>query len=241
MHIPSGQRISLKISGEFLSGASKTKHGICWETLDDICQTLAQLNAYQWVVILGGGNFFRGTQGALKCGQGIADAMGMMATHLNGLALVSGLIQGGVQASLMTARHVEGVGQTFDVVKAEELLQKGSVVVCTGGLGHGAMTTDTAAVVRACELGCSWILKGTSVDGIYDKDPKKYPSAQFYPHISYDQAIGEQLEVVDMTALILAKTYGKNMAIFSLNNPKGLGGLIEHHLDGSRVDCSGPM
>jgi uridylate kinase len=240
MYIAPGQRISLKISGEFLSGQEHT-HGICWETLRTICKTLSQLTAYQWVVILGGGNFFRGTQGALHCGQGIADTLGMMATHLNGLAFVAQLNQSGVSASLMTARHVEGVGQVFDVAKAEELLQKGSILVCTGGLGHGAMTTDTAAVVRACELNCAWILKGTSVDGIYTTDPKKDPHAKRYTHISYDQAISEQLGVMDMTALVLAKKYEKNMAVFSLRHPKGLAGLMNQQLEGSMIDTAGPM
>ena len=239
MGIQSGERILLKISGEFLQGQGT--HGVCWDTLDGICQELSRLRAYQWVVMVGGGNFFRGHQGAPYCGQGIADTMGMMSTHLNGMALLAGLHRYDVNTCLMTARRIEGVGMPFSVSAAKKGLETGSVIICTGGLGHGAMTTDTAAVVRACELDCHWIVKGTSVKGVYSSDPKKDDHAKFYAHISYANAISNDLGVVDMTALTLAKTYQKSMIVFSLKDPKGLSGLVQSDMEYSLIDEAGPL
>jgi uridylate kinase len=236
MGIQSGQRVLLKISGEFLQG--QETHGICWKTLDHICHMLAELMAYQWVIMVGGGNFFRGHQGAAYCGQGVSDQMGMMSTHFNGIALAAGLSRAGVKVCLMTARNVDGVGEIFNVMGAQRALDDGLVVICTGGLGHGAMTTDTAAVVRACELDCHWILKGTSVKGVYDKDPKKYPDALFHSHICYDQAIGNNLAVADMAALTLAKAHNKTMVVFSLKNPMGLIGLMQGKMECSRISVA---
>ena len=238
MHIQPGHRILLKISGEFLQGNST--HGLCWDTLDGICQALRELQSYQWIIMVGGGNFFRGNQGASYCGQGIADTMGMMSTHLNGLALLGGLSRAGLKPILMTARSVDGVGYPFNVSTANNAVTAGSVLICTGGLGHGAMTTDTASVVRACELDCDWIIKGTSVKGVYAADPKKDPTAEFYPHISYDHAILSNLGIVDITALTLARAYQKPMIIFSLKDPKGLVGLVHHEIEYSLIDVAGP-
>jgi uridylate kinase len=238
MRITPGSRILLKISGEFLQGQGT--HGVCWDTLDSITQALAELPEYQWVIMVGGGNFFRGHQGASYCGQGIADSMGMMSTHLNGLALMAGFHRAGLNACLMTARRIEGVGSPFNVSDAHNALITGSVLICTGGLGHGAMTTDTAAVVRACELDCQWIIKGTSVKGIYSADPKKDPMAAFYPHTSYDAAIQNNLAIVDMTALTLAKAYSKSMIIFSLKDPQGLGAVLDGTMEFSLLDQAGP-
>jgi len=238
LSIQTGQRILLKISGEFLQG-SKT-HGLCWDTLDQMCRSLSELKQFQWVIVIGGGNFFRGQEGAAYCGQGTADTMGMLSTHLNGLALAAGLSRFGVPSCIMTARAIEGVGEPFSVIKAKDALNDGSVVICTGGLGHGAMTTDTAAVVRACELDCDWIIKGTSVKGVYDADPKTHPDALFYPRISYAQAIAKNLKVVDMTALTLAQCYAKPMIIFSLQDAAGLLGLITGNIQHSLIDIDTP-
>lgn len=233
--IAPGQRLLLKISGEFLQG--NLTHGICWDTLDKLCQDLALLSDYQWVIMVGGGNFFRGQQGVTYCGQGLADTMGMISTHCNGLALFAGLSRAHKEVCLMTARGVDGVGESFSVIKAEKALLGGSILICTGGAGHGAMTTDTAAVIRACELNCPWILKGTSVKGVYDRDPKKDPLASFYPKISYEDALFKNLGIVDMTALTLAKTYAKNMVIFSLRDSAGLKGLMAQEMDFSLIHC----
>jgi uridylate kinase len=223
-----GQRIVLKLSGEFLQGTHT--HGLCWDTLDRVCRMVVDLPQYQWVVVVGGGNFFRGKQGAEYCGSGMADTMGMMATHLNGVALGAGLKALGASVSVMTARMVDGMGEPFHVMNADSLLNAGTIVVCTGGLGHGAMTTDTAAVVRACELDACCVIKGTSVNGVYSHDPKTHADAVFYPTISWDQAIVQRLGVVDMTALVLAKSYQKPVIVFSLNHEQGLRGVLEQSM-----------
>jgi uridylate kinase len=231
-----GQRIVLKLSGEFLQGTQT--HGLCWDTLDRLCHMVVALPQYQWVVVVGGGNFFRGKQGAEYCGQGVADTMGMMATHFNGLALCARLQALGTCVSIMTARTVDGVGEPFQVMNADRLLHAGGIVVCTGGLGHGAMTTDTTAVVRACELDASCVIKGTSVNGVYSHDPKTCPDAVFYPTISWDQAIIQRLGVVDMTALVLAKSYEKPIIVFSLNHEAGLKGVLEQSIPYSIIHHS---
>ena len=233
MSIQPGQRIVLKLSGEFLQG-EKT-HGLCWDTVDRVCLMLADLPLYQWIVVVGGGNFFRGQQGSVYCGQGIADTMGMMATHFNGLALSVGLGKLGVKSFVMTARFLDGVGEPFQVGSADRALNSGGIVICTGGLGHGAMTTDTAAVVRACELNAFCVIKGTSVNGVYSKDPRKHPDAIFYSDISYDQFIAQQLGVVDMTAITLAKSYQKPMIIFSLRHTQGLQGVLDQSIPYSTI------
>jgi uridylate kinase len=228
MFIQPGQRIVLKLSGEFLQGAQT--HGLCWDTLDRVCRMLVELPQYQWIVVVGGGNFFRGKQGAEYCGQGVADTMGMMATHFNGLAISAGLNALGACVSVMTARMVDGMGEPFHVMNADRMLKAGTILVCTGGLGHGAMTTDTAAVVRACELDACYVIKGTSVNGVYSHDPKTHPDAVFYQTISCDQAIIQRLGVVDMTALVLAKSHQKSIIVFSLNHELGLRGVLEQSI-----------
>lgn len=233
MFIQPGQRIVLKLSGEFLQG--KQTHGLCWNTLDRVCRMLVELPQYQWVVVMGGGNFFRGKQGAEYCGQGVADTMGMMATHFNGLALGAGLKALGACVSIMTARMVDGVGEPFHVMNANGLLNAGTILVCTGGLGHGAMTTDTTAVVRACELDAYCVIKGTSVNGVYSHDPKTHPDAVFYQRVSFDQAIIQRLGVVDMTALVLAKSHQKPVVVFSLNHEQGLRGVLEQSIPYSMI------
>ena len=241
MNIQSGQRIVLKLSGEFLKGTAT--HGVCWSTVDSLCRMMATLSHYQWIIVLGGGNFFRGHEGAEYCGQGVADTMGMMSTQVNGLALNIGLEKAGLSSVLMTARWVEGVGKAFHVMEANRALNAGSIVLCTGGLGHGAMTTDTAALVRACELDAVCVFKGTSVKGIYNKDPKKYPDALFYRDISYDEAIAQRLGIMDMTALTLARDYQKPILVFSLKNPKGIKGVLDQSIDysiiHSKIKCNG--
>lgn len=227
MPFRSARRILFKISGQFLKGGGD--QGLCWSTLDRLCQHLAQLKDYQWVLVVGGGNFFRGTEGRSYCGDAISDTMGMMATHLNALGLVAGLERSGMETVLFTARAVEGMGRSFDAWEANKILNQGKVVLCSGGLGHGGMTTDTAAVVRACELSCDVILKGTQVAGVYAQDPLIFPDAFFYPHISYGDVLTQQLQVMDLAAIALALQCKKQMVVFSLSQG-GILGLFENRM-----------
>lgn len=214
MIFSSAKRILFKISGQFLQGDQKG--GICAQVVGKICAQIASLPTYQWVIVVGGGNFFRGKESRDNFGPHISDTMGMMATYLNGLALVGLFKKEGVKARLFCARAVEGVGEVFSPAVIEEALANKEVVICAGGLGHGAMTTDTTAVVRACELGCDLILKGTRVQGIYDKDPLIYPDASFYKTLTYREAITQKLGIMDQTALVLAEENKKPMVVFSL-------------------------
>lgn len=223
---PSSGRILLKVSGEFLQG--KQDHGVCWNTIDRFCRDIAGLSQYQWVVIVGGGNFFRGRQGKSFCDMAAADMMGMLATGMNGIALLSLFRKIGKPAHLYSSRSCEVVGPTFNAHHAHERLEKGEVIICSGGLGHGAMTTDTTAVVRACELECDLILKGTKVKGIYSEDPMINQNACFFPHLTYEESLLRKLKVMDLTALTLAWEMKKDIIIFSLT--EGLQGLIEQKI-----------
>ena len=214
MIFPSAKRILFKISGQFLQGDQKG--GICTQVTGKICAHIASLPEHQWVIVVGGGNFFRGKESRANFGSHISDTMGMMATYLNGLALMGLLKKEGVKARIFCARGVEGVGEPFSPSAIEECLANKEVVICAGGLGHGAMTTDTAAVVRACELECDLILKGTRVQGVYDKDPMVYPDASFYKTLTYREAITQKLGILDQTALVLAEENKKPMIVFSL-------------------------
>lgn len=223
------RRILLKISGELLRG-STASHGLCFSFIHSLCCQLSQLSSYQFVLVVGGGNFFRGRDGADNCPAHTADSIGMLATVMNGLALSQGLTHLQIPNRLLCARSIEGVGESYDPHKGMSALQRGEIVICAGGLGHGAMTTDTTAVVRGIELECDVILKGTHVQGIYSSDPITCKEAIFYPNISYTQALEQRLNVMDSTALTLAREHDKPIVVFSLAHAHHLEKLLSHQL-----------
>ena len=205
------KRILLKISGEFLR--QKNQEAFCWHTMDTLAQSIQSLSSHQWVIVIGGGNIWRGRQAPLHFCKRSADTMGMMATHINALSLQEIFSQKNVDSSILTARFVEGVGKTFSVQKAEKELEKNRVLICSGGTGVGGITTDTAAILRAYETNCSLMMKGTKVNGIYDCDPAKNPGAKFLPCISYNDAISCKIGVIDPSALVLAQQHKKIVVI----------------------------
>ena len=211
------KRILLKVSGEFL----RQDHPdvLCWSTINALAQSIQEQACCQWVIVVGGGNIWRGRQAPLTFCNRSADVMGMMATHINGVALQEIFAHHNVPSCILTSRFIEGLGIPFSARNADAALEQGQVVICSGGTGVGGITTDTTAVLRAYETNCSLIMKGTKVDGIYDCDPQKNPDARFLPHISYTQAIDQKIAVMDTAALALAQEHKKTIIIFSLQNP----------------------
>jgi uridylate kinase len=221
------QRILLKLSGESLMG--QQKFGITAEMLQHYAQQIKKLRdmGVEVAVVIGGGNIFRGIQSDGTGIEGVTgDYMGMLATVINGLALQSALESIGVQTRLMTALKMESVAEPYIRRRAIRHLEKGRVVICAAGTGNPFFTTDSAAALRANEIGAHAILKGTRVDGIYTADPEKDPMAVKFDHLSFAKVISLGLEVMDMTAFTLCQENNMPIIVFDINQPKNLEDIV---------------
>ena len=201
------KRVLVKFSGEALAGAEG--YGIDTQILDYIAEEIKSLveNGIEVGIVIGGGNIIRGVSAAAD---GIikrtsADYMGMLGTVINGIAMQEALEHKGLSARLQTAIKMEQIAEPFIVRKAMRHLEKGRVVIFGAGTGNPYFTTDTAATLRATEIGADMLIKATKVDGVYDKDPMKYPDAIKYDTLSYDKALEDNIKVMDDTAIALAK------------------------------------
>ncbi len=217
------RRILLKLSGEALMGSKP--YGIDSETLTTYAReikTVVDAGA-QVGVVIGGGNIFRGLQGA---GDGMdrvqADHMGMLATVINGLALQSALERAGVQTRLQSAIEMDKICEPFIRRRAVRHLEKGRVVIFSGGTGNPYFTTDTGATLRAIEIQAEVILKGTRVDGIYTADPEKDANATRYETISFTEVYERGLNVMDLTAFTLSQENDLPIVVFDMNKPGNL-------------------
>lgn len=216
MTASSYQRILIKISGESLLG--NQSYGIEEEachklalTIQGICKTGIEV-----AVVIGGGNVFRGVQAKeLGLERTPADHIGMLGTLMNGIALEQALNNVGCPARVMSALECPKVAETYNWERALDHLSKGRTLVFAGGTGNPYFTTDTAAAMRACEIKADMFVKATKVDGIFDRDPLKYPDAKWYPKISYSQYLQQKLEVMDATAVALCMS--NNIPIFVFN------------------------
>lgn len=171
-------------------------------------------------VVVGGGNIFRGMAGvAAGIDRVTADGMGMLATVINALGLQSRLEDIGVSTRVLSAIPMQTICESYIRRRATRHMEKGRVVICAAGSGNPYFTTDTAATLRAAELGCDALLKGTQVDGVYSDDPKKNPSAERFAKLSYDKALSEGLKVMDAAALALARENSIPILVFSIHNP----------------------
>lgn len=222
------KRILLKLSGESLSGS--TNYGIDAERLSyyvDEVEKVVKEN-FQVAIVIGGGNIFRGVQGAQKGFDRIqGDYMGMLATTINSIALKSELEDRGIKARLMSGLPIERVAEAMESSKAVEYLNNGYVVIISGGTGNPFFTTDTAGVLRALEVKADVIMKGTRVDGVYDKDPEKYPDAVKYDKLSFDNAIANNLKIMDQTAFTLCKENNLPIIVFDINVPDALLNILK--------------
>lgn len=230
---PAFKRVLLKISGEALMGSSE--YGIDPETLESVAASIKTVydKGIQIVLVVGGGNIFRGLKGAA---QGIerttSDHMGMLATVMNGLALQSVLERLGLQVRVMSAIPMQSICEPYIRRKAMHHIDHGRIVICVGGTGNPYFTTDSAAALRASELRCDVLMKATKVDGVYSADPHKNEDAEFYPRLTYMRVLKEDLRVMDMAAVALARESLIPIIVFSLFAEDGfdnaLGGKGRH-------------
>lgn len=230
------KRILLKLSGESLMG--EKKYGIDETRLSDYATQIAEMaNAgVQIGIVIGGGNIFRGLTGANKGFDRIkGDQMGMLATVINSLALSSALSSIGVENRVLTAVRMEPIGEFFSRDKAVELLEKGYVVIFSGGTGNPFFTTDTGASLRAIEINADVMLKGTRVDGIYTADPEKDASATKFEKITFDEIYNKGLKVMDLTATTMCKENNLPIIVFDMDTVGNLRKVLSGETIGTLV------
>jgi len=220
---PKYRRILVKLSGEALGGETGVGiHAVSVQRMAEQVREVRDLGV-QVVIVLGGGNIFRGLAGSEKgIERATGDYMGMLATIINSLALQDALEKIGVATRVQTAIAMPQVAETFIRRRAVRHLEKGRVVIFGGGTGNPYFSTDTAAALRATEIGAEVILKATKVDGIYDCDPKKNPAAKRFAQISYLDALQKQLKVMDSTAFSLCMDNKMPIIVFDLFKPHNL-------------------
>ena len=220
---PKYKRILLKLSGEALGG--EAGQGICPEVVADMAQQIKEVRALgvEVVIVVGGGNIFRGLSGSERgIERATGDYMGMLATVINALALQDALEKKGVATRVQSAITMSQVAEPFIRRRAVRHLEKGRVVIFGGGTGNPFFSTDTAAALRAAELGVEVILKATKVDGIYDSDPKKNPAAKRFATITYMEALQKQLKVMDSAAFSLCMDNKMPIIVFDLFKPHNI-------------------
>jgi uridylate kinase len=221
------KRILLKLSGESLMG--NQRFGIEPDMLVHYAQQIKSLHdmGVEIAVVIGGGNIFRGMN-AEKSGidKMTGDSMGMLATVINGLALQSACEGQGLYTRVLTALEMNTVAEPYIRRRAIRHLEKGRVIILAAGTGHPFFTTDTAAALRAGEIGADVILKGTRVDGIYTADPEKDPLATKFDEVTYAKALANNLQVMDMTAFALCAENKTPIIVFDINNPDNLRRIV---------------
>jgi uridylate kinase len=225
------KRVLLKLSGEALAG--EKKFGIDPATVSALCAEIGEVLSYgvELALVIGGGNIFRGMAGATQgMERASADYMGMLGTVLNAVAVQDALEKLGHDTRVLSAITMQEICEPYIRRRADRHLQKGRVVICAAGTGNPYFTTDTAAALRGMELKCNALIKATKVDGVYDRDPAKYPDAVKYRRISYNEAIARRLGVMDATAISLAME--NNLPIIVCNM---LNGDVKRLLRGEEI------
>lgn len=230
------KRVLLKLSGESLMG--KQNFGINPEMLHHYAQQIKELRdaGVEVAVVIGGGNIYRGLQAkATGIDKVQGDYMGMLATVINGMAIQSALEQINVNSRLITAIEMKEIAEPYIRRRAIRHLEKKRVIIFSAGTGHPYFTTDSAAALRANEIGADVILKGTRVDGVYSADPEKDPNATRYDQISFSDAIRMGLNIMDMTAFTLCEENGLPIIVFDINEKGNLMKIIKGEQVGTLV------
>jgi uridylate kinase len=220
-------RVMLKISGEALMGDQG--FGLHPPTVQRIAEEVKSVHdlGVEICMVIGGGNIFRGLSGAAQgMERTTADYMGMLATVMNALAMQGALEGMGVFTRVISAIPMDQVCEPYIRRRAVRHLEKKRVCIFAAGTGNPYFTTDTAATLRANEMSCEAIFKGTKVDGVYDKDPVKFPDATRYDTVSYDDVLAKRLGVMDASAIALARDNNKPIIVFSLDEPGGFRGIL---------------
>jgi len=229
-------RILLKLSGESLSGSGN--QGISDTVLNEYAkQVIDVLNkGCEVAIVIGGGNIFRGLSGTESGFDRLkGDQMGMLATVINSLALESAICRLGAKARVFTSIRMEPVGELYNRDRVVEAMKNNTVCILSGGTGNPFFTTDTAAALRAVEIGASVLLKGTRVDGVYTSDPEKDSTAEKFNKISFEEVINRRLKVMDSTAFTMCRENNMPLEVFDMNKPGNLIKLIEGKTIGTLV------
>jgi uridylate kinase len=224
---PAYSRVLLKISGEALMGDQG--FGLHPPTVAKIAEEVSSVHELgaEVCMVIGGGNIFRGLQGSAQgMERTTADYMGMLATVMNALAMQSALEVLGIHTRVISAIRMDEVAEPYIRRRAVRHLEKKRVCIFAAGTGNPYFTTDTAATLRATEMSCQAIFKGTLVDGVYDKDPAKHSDARRYDKISFDDVLAKNLKVMDASAVALARDNGLPIIVFSLDEPGGFRGIL---------------
>jgi uridylate kinase len=233
---PAYKRILLKLSGEALMG--EDAYGINRATIDRIVAEIAAVAALglEIAVVIGGGNIFRGVApAAAGMDRATADYMGMLATVMNALALQDAMRRGGLNGRVQSALNIEQVVEPYIRGKAMRYLEEGKIVIFAAGTGNPFFTTDTAAALRGTEMGCDIVLKATKVDGVYSADPKTDAQARRYVRVSFDDAINQNLKVMDATALTLCRDQKLPINVFSIFKAGALKRVVMGEDEGTLV------
>ena len=227
MPLPSMKRVLLKLSGEVLMGDGQ--YGIDPAFVMALAEEVkaAKETGLEICLVIGGGNIFRGMAGAAAgMDRAQADYMGMLATVMNALAMQNALEQLGVQTRVQSAIQMDTVCEPVIRRRAERHLEKGRVVIFAAGVGAPYFTTDSGAALRAAEMKCDALLKGTSVDGVYDADPKKKAGAKRFETVSYDKVLADNLKVMDASAVALCRDNGIPIVVFSIREKGNLARVL---------------
>ena len=238
-HRPKPKRILLKLSGEALMGDQP--FGIDDKAVARFASEIAGIRktGTEVAVVIGGGNIFRGIALAAKGGDRVTgDHMGMLATVMNALSLEAALVHAGADARAMSAIDMPSICETYIHRRAAWHMETGRVVVLAGGTGNPYFTTDSGAALRALELECHALLKGTQVDGVYSSDPKHNANAKRYDHVTYDEAIVQGLAVMDTAAFALARDNGLPIIVFDIHKPGSLSRIVAGEAVGTIVSAT---
>ena len=231
------KRILLKLSGEALSG--KESFGIDPRVLDSMALAIGQLVGIgvQVGLVVGGGNLFRGAAlQAAGLDRVTGDHMGMLATVMNALAMRDALERSNIATQAMSAIPMTGVVDHYDRRKAIRALTNGDVVIFSAGTGNPFFTTDSAACLRAIEVGADVVLKATKVDGVYSADPMKVSDAVKYERLSYDEVLAKKLEVMDLTAICLCRDHSMPVRVFEMEKPGALLNIVRGGNEGTLIE-----
>ncbi len=226
------RRVLLKVSGEALKG--KNEFGYDSNAVHALVKNLSKIinQGIELGLVVGAGNIWRGEFGKKLGMEPVkADYMGMLGTIMNALSLKEAFESNGVTCEVMTSIPMSPIGQPFDHAKADKYLEEGRVVIFAGGTGHPFFTTDTTAALRALEIGAEAVLKATKVDGIYSADPVKDPTATRYEKITYNDALYQNLKVMDSTAFSLCRDNNMPIIVFNFSNPDNLEKVLQGHTD----------
>lgn len=229
-------RILLKLSGESLMG--EQSYGISPAMLEQYAADIRQVvcQGVEVAIVIGGGNIFRGLSGASKGMDRVqGDYMGMLATLINSMALQAELEKQGLKTELLSGLAIEPICKEMSRRRAIEAMQEGRVVIIGGGTGNPFFTTDTASTLRAIEIKADVILKGTRVDGVYTADPEKDPSATKYQTLTFQEALGKKLKIMDLTAFALCEENNLPIYVFDMNTPGNLLKVVTGEAIGTEV------